>query len=516
METTYKVGMYIRLSREDEDTENESESITNQRNFIIDYLKENNYTLYDEYVDDGYSGTTFDRPAFKKMLDDIENKKINMVVTKDMSRLGRDYVNFGHYIEKYFPEKNVRYIAITDDVDTFIDSIGNDMVPFKAIFNDMYSKDISKKIKASLSTKKKQGKFLGTHAPYGYIKDPNDKHQLLVDEEASIIVKRIYKMFLSGNGTPTIARVLTDEKIPKPSVHKKMKRYGNEDRYDIWDESTVMDILKNPNYTGGLYQSRRKKVNYKSKKIVNVAEKDWIIVHDTHEAIIDLETYELVQNIHDKNKKIHKNTSRNLLLQGFLKCKECGHTLGINKSSDKKRHYTVCNLYRKYSQRHLCTTHSMRYEEIETEVLNKVKKVCKEYINTGKLENILSNSNKKTKAIEDLTNRINNANKIISDSTQFIQNSYMDRLKGLITIEVYQGIAERLDKDIVTSKKIIEDLEKERRMYLNNTIDEKDSKKLVKDYLSMKKVDRNLLANIIDNIYIDENKNIEIYFKFKL
>jgi DNA invertase Pin-like site-specific DNA recombinase len=186
-----KVGMYIRLSREDEDKENESESITNQRSFILDFLKENNYTLIDEYVDDGFSGTTFNRPAFNRMIKDIEQGKINMVVTKDMSRLGRDYVNFGHYIEKWFPEHNVRYIAITDDVDTFVDSIGNDMVPFKAIFNDMYAKDISKKIKASITTKKKNGLFMGTHAPYGYVKDPNNKHKLLVDPTASLVVQRI-------------------------------------------------------------------------------------------------------------------------------------------------------------------------------------------------------------------------------------------------------------------------------------------------------------------------------------
>ncbi|MDD4644259.1 MAG: recombinase family protein, partial [Bacilli bacterium] len=214
IETTYKVGMYIRLSREDEDKGNESESITNQRSFILDFIKENNYTLYDEYVDDGYSGTTFDRPAFKRMIADIEKSKINMVITKDMSRLGRDYVNFGHYIEKYFPEHNVRYIAITDDVDTAIDSIGNDMVPFKAIFNDMYAKDISKKIKASITTKKKQGLFMGAHAPYGYNKDLKDKHKLVIDPVASLVVKRIYKLYLEGNSLRRIAETLTNEKVP--------------------------------------------------------------------------------------------------------------------------------------------------------------------------------------------------------------------------------------------------------------------------------------------------------------
>ena len=287
IETTYKIGMYIRLSREDDTKDYESESITNQRSLILDFLKENNYTLYDEYVDDGYSGTSFDRPAFKRMIADIEANKINMVVTKDMSRLGRDYVNFGHYIEKYFPEHNVRYIAITDDVDTFVDSVGNDMVPFKAIFNDMYAKDISKKIRASIITKKKNGCFMGTYAPYGYRKDPENKHKLVVDPVASIIVKKIYEMFLEGNSLQKIARKLTDENVAKPSVHKNM-RYPcpNNQTKSIWDESSILDILKNPNYTGSLYQNRRKKINYKSKKVVDVPKEDWIVSHNNLTGVI--------------------------------------------------------------------------------------------------------------------------------------------------------------------------------------------------------------------------------------
>lgn len=520
IETTYKVGIYIRLSREDEDKEdnNESESITNQRNFILEYLKENNYTLYDEYVDDGESGTTFDRPEFNRMITDIEAGKINMIVTKDMSRLGRDYVNFGHYIEKYFPEHHVRYIAINDDVDTFVDSIGNDMVPFKAIFNDMYAKDISKKIKASITTKKKQGLFMGTHAPYGYIKDPNDKHKLIIDPVASRIVKRIYKMFIDGNSLQKIGDILTGEGIPKPSVHKKMNyRYPySKKTKDIWDEKSIMDILKNPNYTGNLYQNRRKKVNYKSKKIISVPKKDWIVALNTHEAVIDMKTYELVQSIHEKNKLHHKSNERNILFKGFMFCKECSHTIGINRSSDKKRHYTVCNHYRKHSKQNFCTSHTMRYENIEKAVLKDVKKMCKEYIDTKKLEIIVKNSNKKTKVIDNITNRISQAKKIIDDNTNYIYNSYMDRLKGLITIQMYQDIADKLSMEISTNQKLITELETEKKDISDNKIyNDKEYQSIIKEYLSLKKPDRGLLANIIDKIILDENKNIEVYYKIK-
>ena len=174
----YNVGIYIRLSREDDEKTYESESITNQKSLLLQYVKENNLRVYDVYVDDGYSGTNFDRPGFKRLIDDIESKKINMVITKDMSRLGRDYIGTGNLIEKYFPEHNVRYIAVTDNIDTYLDNSNNDIAPFKAIMNDMYAKDISKKIKSSLRAKQKEGKWVGGRCPFGYVQDPKDNNHL--------------------------------------------------------------------------------------------------------------------------------------------------------------------------------------------------------------------------------------------------------------------------------------------------------------------------------------------------
>ena len=194
----YNVGIYIRLSREDEEKTYESESITNQKSLLLQYVKENNLRVYDIYVDDGYSGTNFDRPGFKRLIDDIESKKINMVITKDMSRLGRDYIGTGNLIEKYFPEHDVRYIAVTDNIDTYLDNSNNDIAPFKAIMNDMYAKDISKKIKSSLKAKQKEGKWVGGRTPFGYIQDPNDKNHLVINEEQAIVVSRIFDMCLDG------------------------------------------------------------------------------------------------------------------------------------------------------------------------------------------------------------------------------------------------------------------------------------------------------------------------------
>ena len=188
------VGLYIRLSREDDDKTLESESITNQKSLLTQYVKENNLRLVDIYIDDGYSGTNFDRPEFKRMIDDILRGKINMVITKDMSRLGRDYIGTGELIEKFFPTHGVRYIAVTDNIDTYLDNSNNDIAPFKAIMNDMYAKDISKKIKSSLRAKQKEGKWVGGRTPFGYIQDPNNKNKLIIFEEQAVVVRRIFDM----------------------------------------------------------------------------------------------------------------------------------------------------------------------------------------------------------------------------------------------------------------------------------------------------------------------------------
>ena len=232
---TYNVGIYIRLSREDEDKLSESESIINQKSLLLQYAKENNLRVYDIYIDDGYSGTNFDRPGFNRLLEDIEKKKVNMVITKDMSRLGRDYIGTGNLIERYFPEHNVRYIAVTDNIDTFLDNSNNDIAPFKAIMNDMYAKDISKKIKASLKAKQKEGKFVGGRTPFGYDIDSENKNHLVINEEQAKVVQRIYKMALEGMTYFKIAKQLTEECVKTPAQYYSFEWKNNYNlKYGQW------------------------------------------------------------------------------------------------------------------------------------------------------------------------------------------------------------------------------------------------------------------------------------------
>ena len=217
----YKVGIYLRLSREDERL-GESSSISTQRDLLLNYIRDNNLIFVDEYVDDGVSGTTFDREGFNRMIKDCESKKINMIITKDTSRLGRDHIEFGFYVERYFPEHGIRYVAVNDGIDTFSNSSANDMLVFKSAFNDMYVKDISNKQRSSLYTKKRNGQFVGAYAPYGYNKSEEDKHKLVINEEEAKVVRRIFNMFASGDSLTTICDKLTNENIPTPSMSKGM------------------------------------------------------------------------------------------------------------------------------------------------------------------------------------------------------------------------------------------------------------------------------------------------------
>ena len=287
----YKVGIYIRLSKEDDKDKNiESESITNQRNLIMEYIKNNNLTLEKEYVDDGISGTTFNRPGFNELIKDIEDKKINMVITKDLSRLGRDYIKSGYYLEEYFPLKKVRYVSLLDNIDTFNNNSNIDIAPFKSLFNDMQSKDTSKKIRSILINLKKQGLFVGNSACYGYKKDLNDKHKLVIDDYSSKVVRRIYDMYLNNVKVKDICEYLNNKKIQTP------KDYKNNTNIHKWSNTSIYQILHNYMYTGNMTQGVQTKLSYKSNKRIFLDKSHWIIVPNTHEKIITEEEYFKINN----------------------------------------------------------------------------------------------------------------------------------------------------------------------------------------------------------------------------
>lgn len=518
----FKVAMYIRLSREDGDKE-ESSSVTNQRNIITRFINENdNFIIVDEYVDDGYTGTNFNRPAFQRMIKDIEKGKINTVITKDLSRLGRDYIDTGRYVQRYFPENRVRYIALLDGIDTLEDAGMNDIAPFKSVINDMYVKDISKKITSALKERKTAGNFLAVTAPYGYKKNPENKYQLVINEEEAKVVRYIFRLYLQGNGLTKIAKILTEEEIPVPGISRNIGTTRKTKLYNCWKQTTISRILKNPVYIGNLEQFKRKKVNYKSKKRVSVPKEDRVICYNTHEPIIKKEDFDEVQKIITENKAFNKSTKHDYLFKGFLYCADCGAKLYLTysdyayKKYGEYRYTTVCYTYSKYYNQ--CSRHSNSIPILEKILIENIKKVCNAYLNRDlekELIEMVEKENKRNVLEQEYNKKIDNIETKIEDLNLCIRNLYMDKVKNVITekdyIELSKNFTQERDK-LINEK---EELLKLSTNLKNDNNNKEEIEKVAKEFVSLKKPTKELLSRLIDKVTISEDNIITIYFKFK-
>lgn len=518
---SFRVGLYIRLSREDGDKE-ESSSVTNQREILKRYVSEQpNFFIVKEYVDDGWTGTNFDRPKFKEMIEDIEAGIIDTVVTKDLSRLGRERLGVGHYTEIYFPEHNVRYIALLDNIDTYMDAGMNDMAPFKGVINDMYVRDISKKIRSSLIERKKAGNFLGVTAPYGYQKDPNNKFHLNLNEKEAEVVKRVFRLYLEGNGLTRIAQILTKDGVPVPGESRDIGKTRKTALYNSWKQTTIRRILDNRVYLGELVQFKRRKINYKSKRRITVPEEERYICKGTHEAIIDEESFNAVQNILKKNKSF-KGTKHDYLFKGLLYCAECGARLNITYSNyalkkyGEYRYTTICYSYsRLYSD--ICTRHSNSIPELEEVLIKHIKEVCSRYINENLQDELISMA-KKQRNLE--LKQINNEKRLetleqkISDIGLYIKNLYMDKVKGVVSEKDYISLVADFTKDrdnLIKEKEELITIINNQKPLIDETA---KIEKLAKEFIALEKPTKQLLNELIEKITISENKEINIYFKF--
>ena len=358
------IGLYIRLSKEDESI-SESKSITNQKLYLRNYIKKLNCNNVYEYIDDGYTGTNFNRPAFNQLLKDIEDNKIDTVITKDSSRLGRNITWVTFYIEEFFPIKKVRYISVDDNYDSINqNSIESEMIIFKNLFNDYYCKDISRKIKSSLKIKKIEGKFTGWKAPYGYKRKKSDYHKLEIDNKVKTYVVDIFNLALDY--TPSkIAQILNSRSIDSPSKYIGKKE-------SKWTTKTIKDILQNQVYIGNLVQGKRKKINYKINKCINVPKEEWIIKENNHKPIINKELYFKVQELLNKYKYIKKYKNYKDELINIMYCKECNYKIGINNRN--KQSYCVCSNYKKNHKEKRCTPHTMNYIKLKEKIKKELDK----------------------------------------------------------------------------------------------------------------------------------------------
>lgn len=368
---TYHAGLYIRLSKEDEG-EGQSESVSNQLSMLTAFAEGQGIRTYLTYIDDGWSGTNFDRPAFRSLLADIEAGRVDLVITKDLSRLGRDYIGTGHYMERWFPEHRVRYISLLDGIDTGVESAANDITPFRAIMNDMYAKDISKKIGSVKHDKQRRGLFIGGKAVFGYRLSEDEKNRLVVDETAAVVVRRVFSMALEGRSCRGIAAALNAEAIPTPALYA-----GLPPGRGLWSSETVSALLRNETYTGCMVQGRTRRVSYKSKKCVRQPCSDWAVVPGTHEAIVSRETFERVGKMLDA-RSTTRERKHPFLLKGLLFCAECGAPLGVIARGGTL--YFICRTYQRTGKDGPCTCHAAREEEVTAAVLEVVYAICAQYL----------------------------------------------------------------------------------------------------------------------------------------
>ena len=509
----YHVALYIRLSKEDE-TEGPSQSVTNQKSLLNEFVQQHRLSVYDTYVDDGWSGTSFDRPDFQRMIEDIEAKKVNMVITKDLSRLGRDYIMTGHYMERYFPEKRVRYISLLDGIDTGVESTANDITPFRAIMNDMYAKDISKKIKSVKRDKQRKGQFIGGKPMYGYKMHPTEKTEIVIDEEVAPVVRRIFAMALDGMSCRKIAATLNEEGVPTPATYCGWNMGRKGPYAGLWSSERISEMLQNETYLGNMVQGRTVKISYKSKKCLKQDRENWVVVENTHEPLIDKETFQKVRMLVNSRKHTRSRTY-DFLLKGLIFCHECGYPMAVlNRPpvSGEDRLLFVCRTYQRFTKAGVCSCHSIKEQAVTEAVLAKVREVCEAYLDPNKLQPIAADAVEKARKAENHEAEIQSIQNKIDSLTANLDKMYMDRLTGLLAEADFERIYQRVKMDRTSLEEKLKELESQKESPVST---EDRARELVQQFLDSAYTSRELLVSLIERVELTENKQIIIKFRFR-
>lgn len=518
-------ALYCRLSKDDEQI-GDSNSIVHQKEILAKYAKEHGFVNCEFYVDDGFSGTNFNRPDFQRLMADAEEGRISTVIVKDMSRFGRDYIMVGYYTEIYFSNLDIRFIAINDNVDSSIQT-ENDLTPFKNVFNEWYARDTSKKIRAVFKAKGNSGKHLTTNPPFGYKKDPNDKDKWIIDDEAAATVRRIFQMYVDGYRISEIGHKLTEEKVETPIlyyINRGIKTNARSEYPEIWDLMSIKYILSQTAYAGHTVNFQTAVKSYKTKKQIRLPKEDWIIYRNTQEPIIDEKTFETVQQMR-KVKRARTKYNEPNMFSGLLYCADCGNHLTIQRvARNRKMDNFSCATYRK-KKKGLCSCHRILVSDLETIVKEDLQKVCEyaflhekeftdEYLSGSKRETVKFQA--KTKAeLKRLSERQEEIGKII-------RKLYEDNVCGRITDERFDFLAKSYEDEGNELKIKIQEHKNALASSVQN--EEKLSKflKVVKSYTEIEELTPEILNSFIEKIYIGETEKydgrkmqeVEIIYKF--
>ena len=501
----YRAAIYCRLSKDD-DQAGESVSIETQKMMLQDFCRERGFPIHEIYADDGYSGLNFNRPAFMRMLEDIDSGKVNLVVTKDLSRLGRDYIQTGYYTDVYFSQKRVRYIAMNDGIDTSGDN--NDIAPFKNILNDMYARDLSRKVKAAKRQRAYKGYYISAQTPYGYRVDPSNRNHLIVDEKAAVVVKEIYNLALAGNSLIQISRTLTQRHITKPGVYKarngdaRFLRYSktDEDEYR-WCYQTVRAILRDRVYTGDMVNHKTEIINYKTKESARVPKDQQIVVSNCHEAIVSKDDYERIQTLislrHRPKKYNFENVFRDITF-----CAECGHRMTLMMKPLKSGPTPLIRCTNHYNNPEQCRhNHYIYYDDLYEEVLNRVRDTAKRIDSGELLTRIQMKSTKQEKADKLLVEKKEIGKRLIT-LKKIIRKLYEDFAGDLLDPENYHSLlTEYIQEQKQLNAKLVS-IETELSYMGDDEQNVQKLKALLDEYLTIDTLTTNMLNQLIERIEI--------------
>jgi DNA invertase Pin-like site-specific DNA recombinase len=517
----WKLGKYIRLSKEDMNKgKDDSNSVVNQKALLDDYYIQHMdefESVEEPYVDDGCTGTDTNREGFQKLLADIYAKKINCVIVKDLSRLSRNYTDAGSLIENLFVQMNVRFISLAEGIDSYLnpDSISNLIVPITNVINDNFCYQTSKKIRQVFDYKRRNGEFIGGFAAYGYLKDPKDKHALIIDEEAAEVVRNIYTWFLDGMSKNAIVRNLNNQGVLCPSEYKKSKglNYQNphSDENPLWSAKTVSDILKNRLYVGDMVQGRQRVKSYKIHTQEQIPESEWYIVENTHEPIIDRAVFEKVQQLLKRDTRTAPQEKKLYLFSGFLRCADCGKAM--SRSQVKGTVYYFCRTYKDQSKT-ACTKHAIKHNRLEMAVLYAIQQqvyLAVRYSDT--IAHINTLPLQKSQSIR-LTALIEAKEKERAKIMRYKQSIYQDWKDGEITHSDYRHMREDYERQISAINTVLDNLTAERAELQNGIDTENPFLATFRKYENIDKLTREVLIGLVDHIKVHENGNISVKFKF--
>lgn len=505
-------ALYCRLSRDDE-LSGDSNSIVHQKEILSAYAEKRGFENTRFYVDDGYSGTNFNRPDFLRMMDDVNNGLVGTIIVKDMSRFGRDYIMVGYYTEIMLPQMDIRFIAVNDNVDSE-NQADNDFTPFRNIINEWYAKDTSKKIRSVLKAKGNSGKHLSVIPPFGYKKDPNDKEKWIIDEDAAQIVRKIYRLYLDGNTMGGIARMLTAEGIETPKLYAEnrgIKHYKAATYPEIWSRISVEYILSNYEYTGSTVNFKTKRKSFKNKKQVIQDKEDWAVFEGTQEAIIDKETFETVQKMRGTKRAYTKFNEVNIF-SGLLYCADCGGRMTIRRrKEDRRKDAFICSTYRK-KKKNLCTEHAIKVSALDQIVLQDIRKVCayiKQYEQEF-VEEFRKCSVKESARLQLMgKSELKKAENRLSEIERIIVKLYEEKVCGRMPEERFELLAKNYETEQAELKQKTEALKaslaaKEER---DGSLEKFVS--LVRSYTEVQNLTPEILNSFIDKIYIGKPERID-------